>query len=97
MPVLDLRRREYIAHVKCQCCPGYSAPYPHGRRTDVSYPRGSMVRVLETEVSACGTYLSARTQHDTWINLWTLYNLRGDPVGVDFRLLTYVSRRGNMP
>ena len=56
-----------------------------------------MVHVLETEVSACGTYLSARTQHDTWINLWTLYNLRGDPVGVDFRLLTYVSRRGNMP
>ena len=86
-PELKFERHDYTAEVRIKALPTYSAPYPHGLRLS-TYRRGTRVNVVDAQVSACGTYLSALTVDGEWISVWTLTNLRGEPRGVNFCRLT---------
>ena len=88
MPELSFEWHDYTATVRVPSCPAYSVPYPHGLRLSTTYRRGTSVRVVDVQVSACGTYLSALTAKGEWINVWTLTNLRGEQRGVNFCRLT---------
>ena len=83
-PSLDFSAFEaYVATVLCSRCPGYSAPHGRGgHKVGEPYPKHSRVSVVATE--DCGEYVSALTVGGTWINVWTLRNLGGAPVGVNF-------------
>ena len=74
MPELSFEWHDYTATVRVPSCPAYSAPYPHGWRCSTTYRRGTSVRVVDAQASACGTYLSALTVNGEWISVWTFTN-----------------------
>ena len=88
MPVFDFHRFDYEAVVKHPFrLPVYSAPHGcGGHKVGISYLAGDSIQILdEIKVSRTydGTYVSALCPRG-WINLWTLHNKNGSPVGVDF-------------
>ena len=89
-PELKFERHDYTARVRITALPACSAPYPHGWRCSTTYRRGTSVRAVDAQVSACRTYLSALTVNGEWINVWTVTNLRGEPRGVNFCWLTAI-------
>ena len=65
-------------------CPVYSAPYPDGHRLGFTFRAGGATGdLLEFHTSPDSEYVSART-HLGWVNVWTLRNRAGRPVGIWF-------------
>ena len=80
---MDFDSYEYMVVVNCPSCPGYTEPYGRGgQKTGTRYPRGAEVRIVAVEDR--GNYVSALTEQGDWINIWSLRNRRGAPVGVNF-------------
>ena len=75
----------YEVEVMCGRCPGYSRPYGEGGHwiTD-GYVRGMRVEIVDAVMAKWGDYVSARTVRGEWINVWSLRNRDGHPVGVQY-------------
>ena len=74
--VRDIRARRF-------CLPGYTEPPPHGRRIP-GFRALPGDRLVIVALHSTERFVSALTEDGVWVNLWTLYNLRGEPVGVLF-------------
>ena len=83
-PHLDFTQGQvYVATVLICALPAYDAPFPRGRRVaDKTLYEGEEKTIVAT--SDRGNYVSALTQEGVWINLWTLQNKAGSPLGVRF-------------
>ena len=90
--------REYVGHpcpeglapkyleVKCPHLPGYTYPFPHGKKTGEVYPPatwlGPVRSVLYTREYVCARVKAG--DRFIWVNVWCRHNLNGQRVGVNY-------------
>ena len=104
-PMFNFAMYKYWAQVRRPfSCPCYSLPYapaPHGGSHEglPTYQAGERVEIKDesqeyyddTQAARPVEYVSVLVEGG-WINVWTLYNLAGHPVGVNFCTITHEFR-----